>query len=167
MDTMTVEPAAAQMAIDGIFWSWRSVGADDVDRLSPFVMAADPGGGEAAYWQREARSWLGHAGGTAHGITSIENLAGITLGLFFYSLVTAAGCRDLFVERLRWLELARPHRSLDAVLAIVTAHGQARLCQRILLLDAAASERNARTALRQRAETAGFAPVSQGWARHL
>lgn len=170
MVMLMLDDAATLMSINGIVWSWRGVDVNDVDRLLPLVMAADPSGLEAACWRREVHSWLGGegmTGGMSRGITSVECLAGLTLGLFFYSWLAAPSTRRLVVERLRWLELARPHRSLDAVLAIVVAHGQQRICQEILMLDTVANEQNARQALSERARCAGFQPAPNGWSRRL
>lgn len=154
------------MPIDGLAWSWRSVDAAEIDVLAPLVMAADPSGIEALYWRRDTLSWLTRD--SDRGIASVQCAAGLTLGLFFYTLAELQdGARRLVVERLRWLELARPHRSLDAILVILIEHGRRLACRDVVVLEASAAERNARQALHDRARTAGFAPQAEGWAIRL
>lgn len=166
MTRLMQNSTAPTIPVNGIAWSWRQVGDADIDGLVPFVVAADPSGFEAAYWRREALSWLASDG--CRGIMSVQCLAGLTLGLAFYSLPELkAGARRLVVERLRWLELARPHRSLDAVLAILIEHGRHHACDELLVLAVAAPERNARQALAERTATAGFDTTPEGWWRTL
>ena len=160
-------PAPDTMPIDGIAWSWQALEPADLEPLLPFVMAADPSGTEALYWKRDAAAWL-EARSTPRGIVSVKCLAGLALALFFYSLPRQpGGLRQLAVERLRWLELARPHRSLDALLAIVVETGRQLACDELLLLPHAATERSAKLALDDRAELAGFSSNAAGWHQRL
>lgn len=153
------------MAIDGIAWSWQSLGAAELPQLLPLVMAADPGGAEALTWPKDAVAWLAEQP-CRHGLVGIQCPAGLTLALFCYSLrEQTTGVRRLVAKRLRWLELARPHRSLDAVLAILADTGRRLDCVDILIDARAATERTAREALNARAEAAGFASQPQGWHR--
>lgn len=145
--------------VDGLPWSWRSLTIEHLEPLLPFVMAADPSGTEALYWKRDAVAWL-DARPTPRGIVSVQCLAGVTLALFFYTVPQPAG-RHLAVERLRWLELARPHRSLDALLVIVVEQARRLACNEVTITGSAVTERAAKEALTVRAETAGFV-VDQG-----
>ena len=160
-------PASHTMPIDGIAWSWRALEPVDLEPLLPFVMAADPSGTEALYWKRDAAAWLEERQ-VPRGIVSVQCLAGLTLALFFYALPRpAGGLRQLAVERLRWLELARPHRSLDALLAILVETGRRHGCGELAILPHAATERGAKEALDDRAELAGFMPAAAGWRQRL
>lgn len=155
------------MPIDGIAWSWRALTPPEVPPLLPFVMAADPSGTEALNWTGDATNWL-DARTTPRGIVGVQCLAGLTLGLFFYVLPQPIdGRRRLAVERLRWLELARPHRSLDAVLAIVLESGRQLECDQVHVLPHAAAERRARKALDERADCFGFTVDASGWRKPL
>lgn len=155
------------MPIDGIAWSWRGLTPAEVPLLLPFVMAADPSGAEALYWNRDAIAWL-NTRTTSRGIVGVQCLAGLTLGLFFYVLQHPSdGQRRLAVERLRWLELARPHRSLDALLAILIESGRQLDCNEVHVLPHAAAERGAKEALDERADVAGFTAQSSGWQKPL
>lgn len=155
------------MPIAGIAWSWRSLVPADLELLLPFVMAADPSGTEALYWKRDAAAWL-DARPTPRGIVGVQCMAGLTLALFFYTLPQPpGGARRLAVERLRWLELAGPHRSLDALLVILVETGRQFACDDILIPPHAATERTARQALDERAELAGFASSPAGWQQRL
>ena len=71
------------------------------------------------------------------------------------------------VERLRWLELGRPHRSLDAVIAIVVEYARRLGCRELLVRKLSAVEQGARRALDERAVTAGFAALPDGWHHRL
>lgn len=160
-------PHLYSMPIDGIAWSWQALEPADLEPLLPFVMAADPSGTEALYWKRDAAAWL-EVRPTPRGIVSVKCLAGLTLALFFYAVPrSAGGLRQLAVERLRWLELARPHRSLDALLTILVETGRQLDCDQISILPHAATERSAKAALDDRAEPAGFSPVRAGWHQRL
>lgn len=151
------------MPIDGIAWSWRALTPAEVRPLLPFVMAADPSGTEALNWTRDATAWL-DARATPRGIVDVQCRAGLTLGLFFYAMPRSInGLRLLAVERLRWLELARPHRSLDAVLAIVIESGRQLDCDEVHVLPHAAAERRAKEALDERADSFGFTVDDTGW----
>ncbi len=153
------------MPIDGIPWSWRPLASEDLPQLLPFVMAADPSGAEAMTWPRDAARWLDEAP-CRRGLVAVQCLAGLTLALFFYALTEEArGVRRLVVERLRWLELARPHRSLDALLTILADTGRRLDCSDILIARQAATERSARDALNARAEPAGYSARPNGWHR--
>ncbi len=157
--------ASHTMPIDGIAWSWQALEPGDLEHLLPLVMAADPSGIEALYWKRDAAAWL-EARAIPRGIVAVQCLAGLTLALFFYALPRPGdGVRRLAVERLRWLELARPHRSLDALLTILTDTARRLDCSEIVIGARAAAERNARQALDDRAEAAGFIRGPQGWRR--
>jgi len=163
MQTCTPTTDATTLPINGLAWSWRNVGATEIDVLTPLVMAADPSGTEALYWRRDSLSWLMRD--RARSITSVQCAAGLTLGLFFCSLAELEdGARRLVVERLRWLELARPHRSLDAILVILVEHGRRLACRDVILLKGSATERSAQEALDHRARTAGFVALAEGWA---
>ncbi len=160
-------PHPYSMPIDGIAWSWQALEPADLEPLLPFVMAADPSGTEALYWKRDAMAWL-EARPTPRGIISVKCLAGLNLALFFYALPqSVGGLRRLAVERLRWLELARPHRSLDALLAIVVETGRQLDCDEVSILPHAATERSAKSALDSRAELAGFDSDAAGWRQRL
>lgn len=160
-------PQPYSMPIDGIAWSWQALEPADLEPLLPFVMAADPSGTEALYWKRDAAAWL-EARPTPRGIVSVKCLAGLTLALFFYALPKpSGGLRRLAVERLRWLELARPHRSLDALLTILLATGRQFDCDEVSILPHAATERSAKAALDDRAEQAGFSIAEAGWHQRL
>ena len=160
-------PHLYSMPIDGIAWSWQALEPADLELLLPFVMAADPSGTEALYWKRDAVAWL-DARPTPRGIVSVKCLAGLTLALFFYALPQQpGGLRQLAVERLRWLELARPHRSLDALLTIVVETGRQFDCDEVSILPHAATERSAKQALDDRAELAGFSTDPAGWRQRL
>lgn len=155
------------MPIDGIPWTWRWLETNDLQPLLPFVMAADPSGAEALNWPRDGARWLTE-GSCPRGLVGVQCLAGLTLALFFYALADEArGTRRLIVERLRWLELARPHRSLDAVLTILLDSARRLGCRDVLIKAQAATERTAREALVARAEWAGFAKDSTGWHQTL
>ena len=159
--------ASHTMPIDGIAWSWRTLEPADLEPLLPLVMAADPSGIEALYWKRDAAAWL-EARAIPRGIVAVQCLAGLTLALFFYALPRPGdGVRRLAVERLRWLELARPHRSLDALLTILVATGRELECHELSILPHAATERGAKEALDDRAETAGFVAAAAGWHQRL
>jgi hypothetical protein len=153
------------MAIDGIAWSWQSLGAAELPALLPLVMAADPSGAEALNWPGNAVAWLAEQP-CQRGLVGVQCPAGLTLALFFYALCEEkSGVRRLVAKRLRWLELARPHRSLDAVLTILADTSRRLDCADILIDAQAATERHAREALGARAEVAGFAFRPQGWHR--
>ena len=92
---------------------------------------------------------------TPRGIISVQCLAGLTLALFFYTVPQTEG-RRLAIERLRWLELARPHRSLDALLVIIAEQARHLTCDEVVIAGGAVTEQSARSALAERAETAGF-----------
>jgi hypothetical protein len=155
------------MPIDGIPWTWRWLETSDLQPLLPFVLAADPSGAEALNWPREGVRWLTEQS-CRRGLVSVQCLAGLTLALFFYSLTDEArGTRQLIVERLRWLELARPHRSLDALLTILVDSARRMGCTAVLIKPQAATERTAREALESRAEWAGFARDAAGWHQTL
>ncbi len=153
------------MAIDGIAWSWQSLGAGDLPPLLPLVMAADPSGAEALHWPKDAVAWLAEEP-CQRGLIGVQCPAQLTLALFFYSLHAETGrARRLVAERLRWLELARPHRSLDALLSILADTGRRLDCVNILIDARAATECHAREALNARAQAAGFVQRPQGWYR--
>ncbi len=153
------------MPIDGISWSWRLLTARELPPLLPFVAAADPSGSEASRWPKEALAWLAEQP-CRHGLVGIQCLAELTLALFFFKIAgEARGGRRLAVHRLRWVELARPHRSLDATLTILGDTAERLDCADILIEPDAAAERVARQALDARAERAGFARRSHGWQR--
>ncbi len=145
--------------VDGLPWSWHSLTVEHLEPLLPFVMAADPSGIEALYWKRDAFAWL-DARPTPRGIVGVHCLAGLTLALFFYSVVQG---RRLAVERLRWLELARPHRSLDALLVIIVEQARRFICDEVTIAGSAVTERFAKEALAERAETAGFVVDKGDW----
>jgi hypothetical protein len=167
MDAWMPAPHLSSMPIDGIAWSWQALEPADLEPLLPFVMAADPSGTEALYWKRDAAAWL-EARPTPRGIVSVKCLAGLTLALFFYALPKSpAGLRRFAVERLRWLELARPHRSLDALLTIIVESGRQLDCDEVSILSHAATERSAKAALDERAEHAGFSTATAGWLQRL
>jgi hypothetical protein len=167
MDALMPSHLSLSMAIDGIAWSWRALEPGDLEPLLPIVLAADPSGTEAVYWKRDATAWL-DTRDTPRGIIGVQCLAGLTLALFFYALPRpAGGPRLLTVERLRWLELARPHRSLDALLAILTQSARQFDCTEVRILPHAATERSAKEALDERAETAGFSAAAPGWQQRL
>jgi len=167
MDACMPSLSPHSMPIDGIAWSWRALAPDALAPLLPFVMAADPGGTEALYWQRDATLWL-EGRTTPRGIVGVQCLAGLTLGLFFYAMPQPIDGQRLFaVERLRWLELARPHRSLDAVLAIVTESARQLACDEVHILPHAAVERRAKEALDERADGMGFTADGSGWRKPL
>jgi hypothetical protein len=165
---MTAELLSAtplSMPIDGIPWSWRSLGPPELQPLLPLVQAVDPSGAEAMNWPLDAERWLAEQP-CRRGLVGVQCLAGLTLALFFYDLkVDASGTRHLAVERLRWLELARPHRSLDALLAILIDTAGRLGCSDIVIGTRAAAERTARAALEARAAAAGFTRGPQGWRR--
>lgn len=167
MDTWMPDLSPNSMPIDGIAWSWRALTPADLSALLPFVMAADPSGTEALHWRRDAGAWL-DARSTPRGIVGVQCLAGLTLGLFFYALPRPInGLQLLAVERLRWVELARPHRSLDAVLAIVSESGRCLACDQIHILPHAATESRAKEALDERADHSGFTVDPSGWHKLL
>jgi hypothetical protein len=151
------------MPVDGIAWSWRCLAADDLPPLLPFVMAADPSGTEAMAWPKEAVAWLATQPGH-RGLVGIQCLAGLTLGLvFFICEERPPELPRLRVSRLRWLELARPHRSLDAVLAILAETARLLECSDVLIERQAATEQTARSALEMRSSAAGYATTPDGW----
>lgn len=155
------------MPIDGIPWMWRWLEPSDLQPLLPFVMAADPSGVEALNWPNDAVGWLNEQP-CRRGLVGVQCLAGLTLALFFYALADEArGTRRLIVERLRWLELGRPHRSLDAALTILVDSARRLDCSALLIKTQAATERTARDALVARAEGAGFARDAAGWHQRL
>lgn len=153
--------------IDGIVWSWTALAPHDVQALLPFVMAADPSGMEALRWQRDAMTRLA-ASVAPHGIVGIRCLAGIILAYFFWRAeLMPDGERQLVIDRLRWLELARPHRSLDAALLILLDAARVLGCVELLVQRNAAIERCARQALAARVEAAGFADDPAGWRQRV
>ncbi len=154
---------ALSMPVDGIDWSWRCLAADGLPPLLPFIMAADPSGTEAMAWPREAVAWLANRP-CRRGLVGIQCLAGLTLGLFFFAREERAReLPRLRITRLRWLELARPHRSLDALLAILAETARLLGCGDVLIERQAATERTARSALEMRARAAGYAATPDGW----
>lgn len=157
--------AHLSVPVDGLMWSWCALSTAQLERLLPFVVAADPSGAEALWWKRDAFAWL-DAHPTPRGIISVQCLAGFTLALFFYT-VPHAERRRLAVGRLRWLELARPHRSLDALLAIIVEQARHLTCDEVVIAGGAVTERSARDALAERAETAGFVVDHGNWRRSL
>jgi hypothetical protein len=151
------------MPVDGIAWSWRCLAADDLPPLLPFVMAADPSGTEAMAWPKEAVAWLATQP-RRRGLVGVQCLAGLTLGLFFFAREECPReLPRLRVTRLRWLELARPHRSLDAVLAILAETARLLDCGDVLIERQAATEQTARSALERRAHAAGYTASAEGW----
>jgi hypothetical protein len=163
MNARMLDDSSLSMPIDGIPWTWRPLGESELQPLLPFVMAADPSGAEAVRWPAEAIAWLNEER-CRRGLVGVQCLAGLTLAFFFYALSDErVGVRQLMVERLRWLELARPHRSLDAVLTILVETGRRLDCTNILLKTQAASELKARRVLAARAEAAGFSRHPDGW----
>jgi hypothetical protein len=163
MNASMLDDSSLSMPIDGIPWSWRPLGESELRPLLPFVMAADPSGAEAVRWPSEAIAWLAEDR-CRRGLVGVQCLAGLTLAFFFYALSDEGrGVRQLIVERLRWLELARPHRSLDAVLTILIETARQLDCTNVLLKAQAASELNARRVLADRAEATGFIRGSDGW----
>jgi hypothetical protein len=165
MDPRMLGDTPLSMPIDGIPWSWRPLQAPELPPLLPFVLAVDPSGAEAASWPADAVRWLAEQPGR-RGLVGVDCLAGLTLGLFFYALVEEVeGGRRLLVERLLWLELTRPHRSLDALLIIVADTGRRLKCREIVIAPHAATASVAKEALGARAAAAGFAPGTQGWRR--
>lgn len=165
MDLRMLSDTPVSMPIDGIRWSWHLVQLPELSPLLPFVLAVDPSGTEATNWPADAERWLTDEPGR-RGLIGVNSLAGLTLGLFFYALgEEVEGSRRLLVERLRWLELARPHRSLDALLVIVADTGRRFECSDIVIAPHAATARVARDALSIRAAAAGFASLPQGWHR--
>lgn len=157
--------AHLSIPVDGLMWSWRALSTAQLEPLLPFVLAADPSGADALCWKRDACAWL-DVRPTARGIISVQCLAGFTLALFFYAVPPIAG-RRLAIERLRWLELARPHRSLDALLAIIAEQARHLSCDEVVIAGGAVTERGARDALAERAETAGFVVDQGNWRRPL
>ena len=119
---------------------------------------------EAASWRRDAGARLGAAPGG--GVVIAQCHAGLILAFFFHARGRAPGGGSrLVVDRLRWLELGRPHRSLDALLAIVLRTADRLACADVLLEAGACLERRARAALDERASAAGFATGAEGWLR--
>lgn len=157
--------AHLSILVDGLVWSWRRQHAAELEPLRAFVMAADPSGADAQAWKRDTGAWLGMSS-TSRGIISVQCLAGLTLALFFYALSEVDG-RRLAIERLRWLELARPHRSLDALLVIIGEQARHLTCDEIVITSGAVTEISARNALAERAEMAGFAVEQNTWRRSL
>lgn len=167
MDACLPSLSSHSMPIDGIAWSWRALTPDELAALLPFVTAAEPSGTETLYWRRDAAAWL-ETRSTPRGIVDVQCLAGVTLALFFYALPKPInGSRLLTVERLRWLELARPHRSLDALLAIVVESARRLDCDGIHVLTHASTGGASAAALDERAQRAGFTSDGAGWQRPL
>lgn len=165
MNACMPSDTSLSMPIDGIAWSWRHLAPPELRPLLPFVMAADPSGVEALDWPKNALAWLDEHP-CERGLVAVQCLAGLTLGLFFFTLSAAAlNGRRLAIERLRWLELARPHRSLDALLTILTDTARRLDCADVLIEPRATTERTACAALHARAEAAGFTVQNQGWHR--
>lgn len=155
------------LPLDGVCWSWCELAPAAVPALLPFVLAVDPGGAEARHWERDAQAWLG-SGETGRGIVAAQSPAGVTLALFFHHCGWAsASARLLLVERLRWLELTRPHRTLDALLAIVACAAARHACCELLVRPCACAGQAARRALESRAAAAGLATGPDGWRRVL
>lgn len=165
MNADLLSDAHFSIPVDGLIWSWRMLSAAQLEPLLPFVVAADPSGNDARSWQRDALAWLDMRP-TARGIISVQCVAGFTLALFFYAVPHAEG-RRLAIERLRWLELARPHRSLDALLAIIAEQARNFSCDEVVIAAGAVTERSARDALAERAEMAGFVVDQSSWRRPL
>lgn len=156
------------LPIGGLTWFWRDLEAGCVDEVLPLVLATDPGGGEAASWRRDAEARLGSCtgGGVVIAQCHVQCHAGLILAFFFHARGQAPGGRSrLLVDRLRWLELGPPHRSLDALLAIVLRTADRFACADVLLEAGACVERRARAALDQRAPETGFAAGVGGWHR--
>lgn len=165
MNADLLSDAHLSVPVDGLVWSWRTLSAAQLEPLLPFVVAADPSGADAISWQQDAHAWLAMRP-APHGIISVQCLAGLTLALFFYAL-PQAGERRLAVERLRWLELARPHRSLDALLVVIVEQARRLTCYEVMIASGAVTERSARDALADRAEAAGFVVDQGSWRRSL
>lgn len=161
-----LSPAASSFSLPlgGVPWFWRDLEAKRVDEVLPLVLATDPGGSEAARWRGDAQARLGTAPGG--GVVVAQCHAGLILAFFFHTRGQAPGGRSrLVVDRLRWLELGRPHRSLDALLAIVLRTADRLACADVLLDAGACVEQRARAALEQRACETGFAAGAEGWHR--
>lgn len=163
-------PAASPCRLPngGLTWFWRDLEAGCVDEVLPLVLATDPGGGEAACWRRDAVARLGSGsgGGVIVARCHAQCDAGLILAFFFHARGEAPGGRPrLLVDRLRWLELGPPHRTLDAVLAIVLRAADRFACADVLLEAGACVERRARAALDERAPETGFAAGAGGWHR--
>ena len=149
--------------IGGMPWFWRDLEAERIGEVLPLVMAADPGGTEATYWLRDARDRLA-AASSGGGVVIVQCLAGLTLALFFHSRGMTPDSRPrLVVDRLRWLELGRPHRSLDALVASVLQTARRLGCADVLLEAGACVEGRARAALDQQVREAGFVAEGGGW----
>lgn len=165
MNADLLSDAHFSTSIDGLVWSWRALSAAQLEPLRAFVVAADPSGGDALSWQRDARAWL-DISSPPRGIISVQCLAGLTLALFFYA-VSHNECRRLAIDRLRWMELARPHRSLDALLVVITEQARHLNCDEVVIAGSAVTERSARDALADRAEAADFIVDQGNWRRPL
>lgn len=163
MSTDLQSDAHLSVPVDGLIWSWRALSSAQLEPLLPFVLAADPTGADARCWKRDAFAWL-DVRQTPRGITSVQCLAGLTLALFFHTVPQTEG-RRLAIERLRWLELARPHRSLDALLVIIAEQARHLTCDEVVIACGAVTEQSARSALAERAETAGFVRDRGNWRR--
>ena len=165
MNADLLSDAHLSVPVDGLVWSWRSEQAAGLEPLRAFVVAADPSGADALAWQRDAGAWLDRSS-APRGIISVQCLAGLTLALFFYA-VSHDECRRLAVERLRWLELTRPHRSLDALLMVIVEQARHLTCDEVVIAGGAVTERGARDALAERAAAAGFVVDQGNWYRSL
>ncbi len=153
------------LPIGGMPWFWRDLEADRLGEVLPLVLAADPGGAEALRWPQDARTRLG-AASAGGGVVILQCLAGLTLAFFFHSrAATADGRLRLVVDRLRWIELGRPHRSLDALLAAVLQTAARHGCADVLVESGASLEGSFGLALAARACEAGFAACAAGWQR--
>ena len=157
---------AISMPIDGIAWSWASLAQGQVQALLPLVAATDPSGREAQRWEQDAREWLASRAAD-HDIIYVQCMAGLPVAVAFCMVVPAAdAARRLVVERLRWLELARPHRSLDAALTILIRTARDLGCVELLIQMHAATEQG-RQALAERIAAAGFEAQKAAWLQRL
>lgn len=158
--------SSCMLPIGGMTWFWRDLEAGCVDEVLPLVLATDRSGSEAASWRRDARARLdsGSGGGVVITRCHVQCDAGLTLAFFFHARGEAPGGRSrLRVDRLRWLELGPPHRTLDALLAIVLRTAERFACADVLLDAGACVEWRARAALEQRAMVRGFRAGAGGW----
>ncbi len=158
-------PAASSLSlpIGGVSWLWRDLKAEHVDEVLPLVLALEPGGREAASWRADVAARLGTRAGDG-GVVIVQCRAGLTLAFFFHTRGRAPDGRPrLEVDRLRWLEIGRPHRSLDALLAVVLQTADRLACAQVMLLAGACVERQARAALDERAAASGFEATPEGW----
>ena len=164
---IALSPVASSymLPIAGLPWYWRDLEHDRIDEVLPLVLAVDPDRTEAPHWRRDAQDRIGNASAGSV-IVIAQCFAGLTLAYFFHVCSRAPDGRPrLVVDRLRWMELGRPHRSLDALLAIVLQTATRFACAEVLLEERACVERRARAALEQRASETGFTATAGAWRR--